>query len=136
MGTLSEIRAGLERRLQTIAGLRASALWPGQVNCPHAVVRPRNHTFRLKPGTDFTKFDFEVVLLAAPVQSGLERAQALLDAYLDETGAQSVKQALEGDDSLGGVANGVQVTGWRDYGSLEVGDIEYLGVKFDVEVWP
>jgi hypothetical protein len=136
LGTLSEIRGGLQRRLQSIAGLRASDVWPDQINCPQALVKPLNHTFRLKPGTGFTKFNFEVVFLAAPLQNSLERAQRALDPYLDEKGPKSIKEALEADDSLGGVANGVQVTGWREYGSLEVNGIEYLGVKFDVEVWP
>lgn len=79
---------------------------------------------------------FEVILLAAPIaRAGLDRAQDALDAYLDDTTTSSVKVAVENDGTLGGIVTAAEVAGWRDYGSLEVGDVEYLGVKFDLQVW-
>ena len=46
-----------------------------------------------------------VTLLAAPwADRGLPRAQTALDAYLDDTGTDSVHAALRGDVTLGDLA--------------------------------
>lgn len=133
---LSAIRSGLAARLATLTSLRAAhATWPDQVTTPCAIVMPRSGNWRLALAGVPT-FSFEVTLLVAPLQQrGLKRAQDELDAYLDDTGAGSVHAAIRGDVTLGGTVSTCDVTGFTDYGGLEVNGVEYLGVKIEVEVW-
>lgn len=133
MATLGQVRDELKVRLATISGLRAHDVWPDTVNVPAALVRPLTGTFAESYGNG-TKFTFEIVLV---LQLGtLRSAQDALDAYLDPSGSSSIVAAIEGDRTLGGKADTLAVTGWRDYGGMEIGTVTYLGVKFDVDVWP
>ncbi len=134
MADLSGIRDGLRARLATIAGLRAHATWPDQITCPAAIVRPSGMDYH-ESLSGKCALTFDVLLLAAPIQPGLDRAQKALDGYLDDSGPTSVKAAIEADGTLGGVADDLVVTGWRDYGSLEVNGTDYLGVRIEVQVW-
>lgn len=132
---LSGIRSGIQTRLKTITALakRAHALWPDQITCPAALVKPLALEFS-QSFAQATLVTFEVILLAAPAQAGFERGQTALDDYLDETGASSIKAAIEGDLTLGGTVDWVHVARWRDYGIVDVNGVEYWGVTFDVEV--
>ena len=133
MATLSQVRDGLKTRLATISGLRAHDTWPDTVNPPAALVRPTSGGFGESYGNG-TRFDFEIVLV---LQLGtLRQAQDALDAYLDSSGSSSIVAAIEGDRTLDGYADTLAVTGWRDYGGLEIGTVTYLGCKFDCQVWP
>ncbi len=136
MSSLSNIRDGIKTRLQTITALanRAYDTWPDQILTPCAIVKPISWEYRQAMG-NVNKLLFEIVIVAASVQPGLERAQDALDAYLEDDSATSIKKALEGGKTLSGYATTLQVPGWRDYGSIEIGGIEYLGAVVDVEVW-
>jgi hypothetical protein len=131
---LSTIRDGLKTRLATIVTLRCYDVWPDAPNLPAAIVRPARATYG-ETFSDESTIHLEVVLLTQI--ANLPRAQDTLDAYLATTGASSVKEALEDPASgaIGGGAESVAVRGWRDYGPMEVGDIVYFGVVFDVEVF-
>lgn len=133
VASLSEVRSALQTRLATISGLRAYSTWPDQVHAPAALVRPVSMRFSETMDDRHTMM-FEVILLAAPVGDGLARAQDKLDPYLDESGTSSVRAAIEADVQLGGKAEYVTVTGWRQYASMEVGGVEFLGAIFDVAV--
>jgi hypothetical protein len=71
----------------------------------------------------------------------LRSAQEQLDAYIAPSGSSSIKALLEADPSLGDVVHSVAVSGWRDYGILQVGENadargpEFIGCKFDVEIF-
>ncbi len=134
MASLSAIRTGLKTRLATITGLKAHDVWPDTVNCPAALVRPTSWDYRQSIG-DNNRITFEVVVLAASLQNGLARAQEQLDPFLDDVGKSSIKAALEGDKTLSSSATTLNVVRATDYGSLVVGDIEYMGARFEVEVW-
>lgn len=132
MGTLALIRSGLQTRLATVAGLSAHANWPDTINTPCALVKPASQQFhQTSGGLSNSRISFEVTLLAAPVEAGLEDAQSLLDSYLDES---SIRATLEAEPTLGGAISDLIVSGWRGYGSRSVNGIEYLGATFDVEV--
>lgn len=135
MGALVAVRDGLATRLAAISGLRVYDTVPDSVAVPAAVVT-------IAPG-DFLDYDvtlsdgadnlhFSVLLL---VSKASERAgQDQLDGYLAPTGASSVKAALEGDNTLGGVSQWVAVSSARNYGYRTVGDTEYLGCELAIDV--
>lgn len=129
------IRTGLQTALQTIQGLRASDVWPDTINTPVACIKPvtgdYHQTRALGPG--LVKLAFEITLLAAPAQQGLAKGQKALDPYLG-TGSGSIQNAVEADQSLSGTATSVVCHGWKDYGSMVVAEVEYIGAKFELEV--
>lgn len=133
MATVSSIRDGLKTRLATITGLRAYDLVPNDVQAVAAVVEPASGTYHTSFAPAHTlRFVIRVVV---PITGGIEKAQDLLDPYLDDAGSTSIRVAIEGDGTLGGVVDDLVVQGWRDYGIFPVGGIEYLGAAFDVEVY-
>jgi hypothetical protein len=108
------------------------------VNCPAALVRPVRYESHTTFATRATLY-LEVILVAAAVQDGLARAQDKLDAYLDSSGTSSIIAALEATPTFPvsgtGTCENSMVSGWEDYGSVEIGGIEYLSCRFAVEVW-
>lgn len=132
MGSISDVRAGLKTRLDTITGLNAYALVPMTPNVPAAIVEPRGIDFDASTarGSDMAQFD--VVVLVA--ESITELAQTQLDLYLAGSGAQSVKAAIEAEPTLGGAADWTRVTGVSAYGDIQYSGKLYLGARFAVSV--
>jgi hypothetical protein len=135
MASVSAIRDGLRTRLATITGLRAYDVWPDQVHAPAAMVQPVRGRYKEALG-GVPRLTFRVVLAAAPVQRGLARGEDVLDPYLDDTGATSIKAALEGDKTLGGIVASLHAVEWDDYGLVAIGGVDYVGASVEVEVWP
>lgn len=98
---------------------------------PAAIVRPLTGVFASAHGGSPT-VSFEVVIVVA--LSSLQTGQRTLDPYLADTGSSSVYATIRADQTLGGVVRGSMVSGWRDYGSLVINGVEYLGARVDVEV--
>lgn len=137
MATILTIRDGLKDRLATITAManRSHDVWPAKINTPAALVKPLAMSAKQSMG-GLRILTFEIILLASSVsQSTIERAQDALDAYLYDTGSTSIIAALEGDKTLGGKVDTLDVR-WDDYGTIEISGVEYLGVKFLVTVWP
>ena len=63
-----------------------------------------------------------------------ELSQDSLDSYLDGSGSTSVKSAIEGDTTLGGVVSSARVVEASNYGGYTVNSIDFLGVEFSVEI--
>lgn len=132
MASLSSIRTGLQTRLATITGLNAYDKVPGTVTTPAAFPMPGPIEFDETMGRGSDLYTFKVRLL---VQRSTDTyAQEDLDAYLAGSGASSVKAAIEGDITLGGVADWTRVTGVPAYGDVTHAGIDYLGADFNVEV--
>ena len=135
MADYSDMRSRLKTRLETIAGLRAYAVVPDKPETPAAIIRPLRMDYQQSMGAGgANKVPFEIILLT-PLSSSNERSQAVLDAYLDNSGTYSLKAAIEGDKTLGGTVDTLHVSGWRDYGVIEWVGVTYLGARVDVEVW-
>lgn len=132
MASVTSVRSGLATRLATIAGLNAYATAPGTITTPAAVVLPRQISFdeSMNRGSDLMTFDV-LVLLGIPTTS---LSQDHLDPYLAGSGADSVKAAIEGDGTLGGVADWTRVVGVTQYGDIEYSGNVYLGARFALEV--
>ena len=110
MASISQIRTGLATRLGTISGLRTSAFMPDNPNPPVAIVN--------------------VLVIVGRVDE--RTAQSNLDAYVSSTGSSSIKLAIEGDKTLGGVVFDTRVSEMRNYGQLPVSEIVYLTAEFTV----
>lgn len=131
--SLPDIMAGLKVRLTTITGLRASDYAPDSPNppCAFPLVPPiGSYRETMRRGT-------YVLIVQVVVLTGaqLDRVgQRRLAAYANPTGDQSVRAALEGDPTLGGLVNDVVVDSFDPRGLEEVGLVNYYGGVFAVRI--
>jgi hypothetical protein len=128
----SQVRDGLKTRLQTIKGLRAYDLIPDTVTPPAAVVGQLDFTFDIDNarGLDQAQVDVLVIVQRFSERSG----QNLLDSYLSGSGSTSIKAAIEGDRTLGGVVNTLRVTG-AEAGTYESQGVEFLSYRYRLTIW-
>ena len=132
MAILADIRNGLKTRLATITDLNAYDEAPGTITTPAAFPIPRPIEYDETMNSDVATYTFTVRLL---VQRATEEiAQTNLDPYLSPSGAQSIRAAINGDGTLGGVADWTRVGRVARYGDIEHAGAGYLGADFDVEV--
>lgn len=132
--TIADIMRGLEVRLATIDGLRvASDGQPDQINPPAAIVQVPpidNYHATFQRGRLVLSPTVLVLVSAAVSRVG----QMALAEYADPTGPRSVVTALEGDKTLGGVAEDLVVRSFRPLGLEDVGEIGYFGGLFTLMV--
>lgn len=132
MTAITAIRDGLKARLETIPGLRAHDTVPGQINPPAAVVRRTSIAFDATMGRGSDDLTFVVTLF---VQVGNDRtAQDALDGYLATSGATSIKAAVEGEETLGGIVSFARVASAGEDVLVEYAGVQYLSVDFVIEV--
>lgn len=81
-------------------------------------------------GNDDIVLTCVVLVSATSDQSG----QAQLDAYLNGSGTNSLKAAIEVDETLGGTCDNVQVARAQNYGYHTVDSVQYLGAELVVQV--
>jgi hypothetical protein len=133
MGTLTEIREGLEANLASIPGLAESAYLLGKPAFPAAEVQPDTINYDQAMGRGLDEQYMTVrVFVAASTDKG---AQRKLDKFLEPDGEYSVKEALESDSTLGGTVQDVHVTtstGYRIY--TREGMPSALGAEWTVRV--
>lgn len=130
MASISSIRTGLATRLGTISGLRTSAFMPDNPNPPIAVVMPSSVSYDDTFKRGMQTYVFNVLVIVGRVDE--RTAQSNLDAYVSSTGTSSIKLAIEGDKTLGGVVFDTRVSEMRNYGQLPVGEVTYLTAEFTV----
>jgi hypothetical protein len=132
--SLNAIRDGVAARLATISGLRAYGEIPDQPNPPVGIVSVRSMDYDQAFAKGLTIYNLVVTVIVGRVAERV--AQQRLDAYCSSTGADSVKLAIEGDKTLGGVAYDVKVTSLNNLGSLQLsGEVNYLAAEFSVTVY-
>ena len=128
----SQVRDGLKTRLQTITGLRVYDLIPEPVTPPCAVVGQLDLTFDIDNARGLDQANVDVYVI---VQRFSERAgQDKLDAYLAGSGASSIKTAIEGDRTLGGVVNTLRVTS-AESGQYESQGVQFLSYRYRLTIW-
>jgi hypothetical protein len=130
MASVSSIRTGIATRLGTITGLRTSAFMPDNPNPPIAVVMPSSVSYDDTFKRGMQTYVFNVLVIVGRVDE--RTAQSNLDAYVSSTGTSSIKRAIEGDKTLGGVVFDTRVSEMRNYGQLPVGEVTYLTAEFTV----
>lgn len=130
--TVSQVATGLATRLGTISGLRTSTFQPEQLNPPFAYpVLNRIEYHRAYQGGDVV-MDWSVYVIVGRWTD--RTAHQALDDYLSYSGAKSIRAAIEGDTTLGGVCQTLIVRSGLDISSLDANGAEFLQIQLQVEV--
>lgn len=130
--SVSQVAAGLAARLGTITGLRTYTYQPEQLNPPMAfpVLNSVRYHGSFQGGDVIMDWTINVVVGRYTDRT----AHTALDEYLSYSGASSIRAALEGDTTLGGVVQTLVVPSGADITSLSAGDAEFLQIQFSVTV--
>lgn len=120
-------------RLKTIPGLRVYDYPPDAVAVPAAVVgypEAVEYDQTYAAGADMAVFVVHVL-----VGKNSDRASRDgIGAYVSRAGAAAVKTVLEADPTLAGAADTLRVQR-AQFGTIDVGGVEYLAASFPVEVY-
>ena len=132
MATVSQIRTGLATRLDTISGTHCYSYEPDVSIAPALIVASYSIDYDLVMGAG-TTYEFDVlVLLGRQVDRSF---QEQIDSYLQPTGATSVKAAVEGDPTLGGVVSYAEVRSVNSsLTSMDFAGVTYAVATVRVEV--
>jgi len=130
--TPTQVLAGLKARLATITGLRTFQFQPSQLNPPVAypVINSINYHRAMRGG--LVVYDCNIYVIVGRYTD--DRANADLDGYLAFSGAKSIRAALEGDETLGGVAQSLTVNSSTDISAIQQADADYLQIATQVTV--
>jgi|LakMenEpi03Aug12_release.lakeMendotaPanAssembly.Ray.scaffolds.fasta_scaffold03160_41 hypothetical protein len=130
--TSTQVMDGLKARLATVSGLRTFDYQPEQVNPPLAFpsITGINYYNAFRGGDVQFTVDITVVLGRYTDRVTFAR----LDEFTSFSGASSIRAALEGDSTLGGVCSDLIVESASAVGSLAVDGAEFLAVTFAVTV--
>lgn len=131
--TVTQIKEGLQTRLATISGLRAYAQQPDNVNAPFGWPMLESITYNGAMGGGLIIHTFTVSVVVG--RASERTAQNALDGYLSYAGATSVRAAIEGDRTLGGVVQDLIVESASNISTLDANDTTYLMVDFRVVVY-
>ena len=129
--SIGQIRTALATNLATISGLRTAAEIPDLPNPPIAVVSLDSVTYDQAYAKGMTNYTFTITVIVG--RSAEREAQRKLDGYISP-GANSVKNAIESDKTLGGYAYDCRVVSMDSVGSLTISDTTYLAADFTVTV--
>lgn len=130
--TVTQVTDGLKARLATVSGLRTFSYQPEQVNPPVAFPVLDSIDYHRAFGGGDVQMRFTIIVI---VGRYLDRvAHANLDGFLSFSGATSLRAAIEGDKTLGGVANTLIMDSSLSIGSLAIAEAEFLQVSFSVLV--
>src|SRR5690606_21776924 len=123
--TIAEVMAGIETRLQTIAGLRTRDVSPDQIvpPCAFVGVPPIDYLEVMGQSTYTIRPTITVFTSAAHNRAG----QRLLAGYADFSGSGSVLAAIHVDQTLGGKTNYCFALSYRPLGREEDGIVGYFG---------
>jgi hypothetical protein len=130
--SISLLRAGLAKNLQTIKGLRVVETLPDLVNPPMAMIGLNKVAYNQQNQRSMAEYTFQVTVVLGRVSE--RTAQAALDVLV-APGEGSIKFALESDRSLGGNAYEVFVPELSAYGAVSINGIDYLSAEFSVQVF-
>jgi hypothetical protein len=129
--SISQIRTALATNLATITGLRTAAEIPDLPNPPIAVVSLDSVNYDQAFAKGMTSYTFTVTVIVG--RSAEREAQRKLDGYITP-GANSVKNAIESNKTLGGYAYDCRVVSMNSVGSVTISDTTYLAADFTVTV--
>ena len=130
--SISLLRAGLAKNLQTIKGLRVVETLPDLVNPPMAMIGLTKVSYNQQNQRSMAEYTFQVTVVLGRVSE--RTAQQALDVLV-APGEGSVKYALESDRTLDGAAYEVFVPELSAYGAVSLNGIDYLSAEFSVQVF-
>jgi hypothetical protein len=129
--SVSQIRTALATNLATIPGLRTAAEVPDLPNPPIAIVNLDSVTYDQAFAKGMTNYNFTITVIVG--RAAEREAQRKLDAYISP-GANSVKNAIESNKTLGGYAYDCRVVSMNSVGSVTNSDTTYLAADISVPV--
>jgi hypothetical protein len=129
--SITQIRTALATNLGTISGLRTAAEVPDNPSPPIAIVNLDSVTYDQAYAKGMTNYNFTITVVVG--RTAEREAQRKLDGYITP-GANSVKNAIESDKTLGGYAYDCRVVSLNSVGSLTISDTTYLAADFSVTV--
>lgn len=130
---ISEVAQGLKDQLRQIPGLRVVDYMPDQINPPTAVMSISDVTFHRAFAGGDPEYQFVVSIIVGRTSERV--AQDRLDAYCSFDGDQSVRAAIESDQTLDGRCSSLIVERVGNIQTVTLGDnVNYLAVDFTVLV--
>lgn len=127
---LAEVMDALAARIDTITGLRVHAHPPGRVTPPAAVVSyPEDGAYDETYGRGMDRMTVPVLLVVGKASDRAARDQ--LGAYVDGSGARSIKQVVEAGTYT---AFGTAVVRWPEFDVMSIGGTDYLAAIFPIEI--
>jgi hypothetical protein len=130
--TVSQVATGLKNRLATISGLRTFNYQPEQVNPPVAYPVLNSVTYHRAFGGGDVEMFWSVYVIVGRYTDN--RAFDDIDDYLAYSGNKSIRAAIEGDTTLGGVCSTLVVSNSFAIVPQTQADAEFLTVRVDVTV--
>lgn len=130
--TISQVAQGLADRLTTISGLRSYTFQPEQLNPPFAYPQINSVNYHRAFGGGDVVMDWTIHVVVGRWTD--RTAHALLDDFLSYSGSKSIRAAIEGDTTLGGVCQTLIVRSGADITSLDAGGAEFLQIQLQLEV--
>lgn len=134
--TIAEQRQLLVSRFELVSGItNIYDRWPNtQPNTPCVIVGSPDVAFRSELGGNFHKSTWSIYVLGGAVERNLEAGQDLIDELMAADGAKSVRHVVADPLAAAGADLWVDVTGWEDYGTHTINDIDYVGAVLKVEI--
>jgi hypothetical protein len=130
--SISLLRAGLAKNLETIKGLRVVETLPDLVNPPMAMIGLNKVAYNQQNQRSMAEYTFQVTVVVGRVSE--RTAQRTLDVLV-APGEGSIKYALESDRTLGGNAYEVFVPELSAYGAVSINGVDLLSAEFSVQVF-
>ena len=130
--TPSQVVTGLKNRLATITGLRAFSYQPSSLNPPvgFPVINRIEYHGAMQGG--LVIYDCTVYVIVGRYTD--DRAFDTADDFLAFSGAKSIRAVLEGDQTLGSVAQSLTVESAANISAVNVADQDFLQVALQVTV--
>lgn len=133
MTNITDIKSGLATNLGNIPRLRVSAQIPDNPQPPVAIINldGLDYDLAMAQGLTLARFTVQIIVARADARS----AQNRLDGFVSNSGASSVKSAVELDRTLGGIVQDLRVVSVPNIGSITMSDQIYLAADFEVAVY-
>lgn len=130
--SVSQAASGIATRLATISGLRSFAYQPEQINPPVAFPILNSVEYHGAMGGGNVRMNFDVVVIVGRYVDRV--AHSLLDGYVSYSGATSLRAAIEGDRTLGGVVQTLVMENSTEISTVSVADGDFLQVSCSITV--
>ena len=132
MPTIAQVRQALSDAVDSIDGIRCAPYVPDNINPPMAVVWDTGVDYDLTLGRGADEWSYKVVLYVS--RTAEVAAQKLLDTLREPTGATSLKTVVEANAGLAALVDYAAVRSVSPVEVVTVGQLEYLGVEWTIEI--
>ena len=130
--TVNQVATGLATRLATISGLRTYTYQPEQLNPPFAYPTLNRITYHRAFGGGDVVMDWTIAVIVGRYTD--RTAHSLLDTYLSYSGTSSIRAAIEGDTTLGGVVQTLILSDGANISAVTQGDADFLQITTECQV--